>query len=102
LRKSPDTSIVVFGSVARQEFTSSSDLDWILLIDGQSIPEHKEQERNVERALVAKEFIEPGKSGAFGKMIGSHGLIHNIGGEDDLNSNTTRRVTPVTGIAANW
>jgi len=25
-------------------------------------------------------------------MIGSHELVHNIGGEDDLNSNTTRRV----------
>ncbi len=25
-------------------------------------------------------------------MVGSHDLVHNIGGEDDLNSNTTRRV----------
>lgn len=25
-------------------------------------------------------------------MVGSHELVHNIGGEDDLNSNTTRRV----------
>jgi predicted nucleotidyltransferase len=91
-RNSSDTSIVVFGSVARMEVTSSSDLDWILLIDGQSIPEHKEQERETERALAAKKFIEPGRSGVFGKMVGSHDLVHNIGGEDDLNSNTTRRV----------
>ena len=91
-RNSPDTSLVVFGSVARQEVTSSSDLDWILLIDGQSAPEHKEQERDVERTLASKDFIEPGKSGVFGGMVGSHDLIHNIGGEDDLNSNTTRRV----------
>src|ERR1700736_4185702 len=27
-----------------------------------------------------------------GRMVGSHDLIHRIGGEDDLNSNTTRRV----------
>lgn len=91
-RKSPDTSVVVFGSVARQEVTSSSDLDWILLVDGQSVPEHKEQEREIERALASKKLIEPGKSGVFGKMVGSHDLVHNIGGEDDLNSNTTRRV----------
>jgi predicted nucleotidyltransferase len=91
-RKSPDTSVVVFGSVARQEITSSSDLDWILLIDGQSVPEHKEQEREIARALAGGKFIEPGKSGVFGKMVGSHDLVHNIGGEDDLNSNTTRRV----------
>src|SRR6266436_3485534 len=58
-RGSPDTSIVVFGSVARGEFTSSSDLDWILLIDGQSIPEHKEQERVIESILAENGYIEP-------------------------------------------
>jgi hypothetical protein len=91
-RISPDTSLVVFGSVARQETTSRSDLDWILLIDGQSVPEHKQQEREIERILAANGFIEPGRSGVFGKMVGSHDLVHRIGGEDDLNSNTTRRV----------
>ena len=91
-RYSPDTSIVVFGSVARQEVTRSSDLDWILLVDGPAIPEHKEQEREIERLLAACRFVEPGKSGVFGQMVGSHDLVHNIGGEDDRNSNTTRRV----------
>jgi hypothetical protein len=92
MRDSPDTTLAVFGSVARQEVTSSSDLDWILLIDGQSIPEHKDQERHIERTLSDAKYIEPGKSGVFGRMVGSHDLVHNIGGEDDLNSNTTRRV----------
>ncbi len=91
-RGSPDTSLVVFGSVARGEVTSGSDLDWILLIDGQSVPEHKEQEREIERRLIEGKFIAPGASGVFGRMVGSHDLVHNIGGEDDLNSNTTRRV----------
>jgi predicted nucleotidyltransferase len=91
-RDSPDTTLAIFGSVARQEVTSSSDLDWILLIDGQSVPEHKEQERQIEKTLAEAKYIEPGKSGIFGKMVGSHELVHNIGGEDDLNSNTTRRV----------
>ncbi len=89
---SPDTSLVVFGSVARDEVTSGSDLDWILLIDGQSVPDHKNQEREIERLLVDRGFIAPGPSGVFGRMVGSHDLVHNIGGEDDLNSNTTRRV----------
>ena len=89
---SPDTSLVVFGSVARQEVTSGSDLDWVLLIDGQSVPEHKDQEREIERKLIKLNFIAPGSSGLFGQMVGSHDLVHNIGGEDDLNSNTTRRV----------
>jgi predicted nucleotidyltransferase len=89
---SPDTSLVVFGSVAREEVTSGSDLDWVLLIDGQSVPEHKDQEREIQHLLVKNKFIAPGASGVFGKMVGSHDLVHNIGGEDDLNSNTTRRV----------
>ncbi len=91
-RHSPDTSLVVFGSVARQEVTCSSDLDWILLLDGPAAPEHKEQERGIARLLASRRFVEPGKSGVFGRMVGSHDLVHNIGGEDDRNSNTTRRV----------
>lgn len=31
---SEDTSLVVFGSLARGEWTSKSDLDWTFLIDG--------------------------------------------------------------------
>jgi len=33
-----------------------------------------------------------GPEGNFGKMVFSHGLIHEIGGEDDTNRNTTRRL----------
>lgn len=91
-RNPSDTSLVLFGSVARGEVTSGSDLDWILLIDGQSFPDHKNQEREIKETLVANRFIEPGASGVFGRMVGSHDLVHNIGGEDDLNSTTTRRV----------
>lgn len=89
---SPDTSIVVFGSVARREVTSGSDLDWVLLLDGQAVPEHKDQERKIAHVLTEEKLLSPGQSGVFGKMVGSHDLVHNIGGEDDLNSNTTRRV----------
>jgi predicted nucleotidyltransferase len=37
---SEDTSIVVSGSLARDEFTQGSDIDWTLLIDGLSDPLH--------------------------------------------------------------
>lgn len=91
-RRASDTSVVVFGSVARFEVTSKSDTDWILLVDGSAAPEHKKQEIDVKQLLLSKKFIEPGQSGIFGTFVGSHDLIHRIGGEDDLNSNTTRRV----------
>jgi len=31
---SEDTSIVVSGSLARDEYTAGSDIDWTLLVDG--------------------------------------------------------------------
>jgi predicted nucleotidyltransferase len=87
-----DTSLVVFGSIAREEMTSVSDADWILLVDGQAQPEHSEQRHAIASELVKLGFPEPGRSGVFGCMIGSHDIVHEIGGEDDTNSNTTRRV----------
>ena len=91
-RSASDTSVVVFGSIARFEVTCRSDTDWILLVDGSATPEHKKQETEVRQSLLSGGFIEPGQSGIFGRFVGSHDVIHRIGGEDDLNSNTTRRV----------
>lgn len=72
--------------------TSGSDADGILLVDGQAIPEHEEQRRDIEDILAANGFGRPGRSGIFGCMVGSHSLVHEIGGQDDTNSNTTRRI----------
>ncbi len=93
-RRASDTTVVVFGSVARFEVTSKSDTDWILLVDGSATPEQNTRNRKLtlKQSLVSEKFIEPGQSGIFGRFVGSHDLIHRIGGEDDLNSNTTRRV----------
>lgn len=91
-RRSSDASIVVFGSVARLEVTSGSDTDWILLLDGSATPEHRSLTSEVKQTLRRGEYIEPGSSGIFGTFVSSHDLVHRIGGEDDSNSNTTRRV----------
>ncbi len=87
-----DTGLVMFGSIARGEMTSVSDADWILLVDGQAQPEHSQQRHAIASELVKLGFPAPGRSGVFGCMIGSHDIVHEIGGEDDTNSNTTRRV----------
>jgi len=90
---SNDFSLVVFGSLARDEWTEKSDLDWGLLVDSQAHPEH------FQVALqIAKLFEEhgigkpPGRTGIFGNLIFSHELVHQIGGENDPNSNITRRL----------
>ena len=87
----PDTSLVVFGSLSRGEFTDGSDIDWTLLVDGITIPQHLTVARQISDALAKLEAKPPGRTNTFGNMASSHTLIHCIGGEDDTNTNTTRR-----------
>jgi predicted nucleotidyltransferase len=35
-----DSTVVVFSSLARNEFTDGSDIDWTLLVDGRAKSEH--------------------------------------------------------------
>src|ERR1035441_4018627 len=86
---SEDTSVVVFGSLAREEWTSKSDLDWTYLIDGGANSDHLKISQEIQRLL--KE-LEPGPTGTFGNMAFSHDIIHQIGGQHDTNRNTTQRV----------
>lgn len=87
-----DTSVVVFGSLARGEYTEKSDVDWTLLIDGQADPGHHAAVRGMTSALKDGGFGEPGPSGIFGNVAVSHLLVHQIGGQDDTNKLTTQRI----------
>jgi predicted nucleotidyltransferase len=87
-----DTSVVVFGSLARGEYTSGSDLDWTLLIDGQADEGHFRQVQAITRLLNEEEFVEPGPTGLFGNVAFSHPILHQIGGQEDSNKNTTQRI----------
>jgi len=89
---SGDASVVVFGSLARDEFTDESDLDWTLLVDGQANSDHLRTAQAIRKKLAVAGFEEPGRTGVFGNTTFSHGLIHLIGGEDDTNRNTTQRI----------
>jgi predicted nucleotidyltransferase len=89
---SEDVSVVVFGSLARGEWTTGSDVDWTLLIDGGADPAHADTAVQTDELLRAAGFKAPGPTGVFGSLTFSHNLIHQIGGEDDTNHNTTRRM----------
>ncbi len=102
---SDDYDLVVFGSLARREWTSGSDVDWTLLIDGQANADHRRVAREVEQTLETLEFNgmplkPPGGEGVFGKMAFSHSIVHHIGGEADTNRNTTQRVLLLLEAAA--
>ena len=90
--ESEDTSIVVSGSLARDEFTAESDIDWTLLVDGSADPQHYDLTGKIKEVVLGLSAKETGAEGTFSTMVFSHNLIHEIGGEDDTNSNTTRRL----------
>jgi hypothetical protein len=84
-RPGSETSVIVHGSVARQECTQGSDLDWTLLVDGQADASVQETFLAIKKALSdAGHFKQP--------VAFSQPIMHFIGGEEDSNSNTTRRV----------
>lgn len=89
---SADANVVVYGSMARGEMTSESDLDWTLLLDKPVDPADLTTTQRIASKIYAAKFAEPGKTNIFGSMTSSHSLVHDIGGPDDTNANTTRRV----------
>lgn len=92
LKPPSNTSVVAFGSLAREEFTQGSDLDWTLMIDGPSDMSHFDVAKSVAEKLKTLGFKPPGPTAIFGTMASSHPLVHHIGGEEDTNQNTTRRI----------
>lgn len=93
-------AFVVFGSAARREMTSGSDLDWTLLVDAPSDPAHFESKLALGNALADAEIEGPGPEGTFGGLAFSHELLHRIGGEDDTNRNLTQRILLLLESAA--
>jgi len=85
-----EMEVVVFGSLGRDEWTSGSDVDWTLLIDGRADLEHFHAANVVGQAI--DENRKPGAAGIFGNMAFSHEIIHRIGGHEDTNRNITQRV----------
>jgi len=89
---SEDTSLVVFGSLARGEWTAGSDLDWTYLIDRQANSDHLRISQKIQEVLEEAHYLPPGGTGIFGNMAFSHDIIHQIGGQSDTNRNTTQRI----------
>jgi hypothetical protein len=88
---SRDTNVVFHGSLARKEFTAGSDLDWTLLVDGECNPQHQSDLLNIAEILY-EQGKPHGREKTFGRLTFSHTVLHMIGGEDDSNANTTRRI----------
>ncbi|HEV7730935.1 MAG TPA: nucleotidyltransferase domain-containing protein [Candidatus Binatia bacterium] len=88
----PGTSVVVTGSVGRGELTSGSDFDWMLLVDGESNPDHFVLAQAVKKVVDGYYPKGPGPTAVFGGLVSSHDLVHHIAGTRDTNENLTRRI----------
>lgn len=89
----PDNvAIVAYGSLAREEWTQGSDVDWTLLIDGPVDAALFQIALEIKDRLAQLGYPPPGATGTFGSMASSHELVHRIGGIEDTNRNLTRRI----------
>src|SRR5690606_29372088 len=73
-----NTAVVAFGSIARREWTSKSDVDWTFIVDGPSGVNHFPAMDAVRKSL--HEYKKPGPTETFGTLTSSHPLVHQIGG----------------------
>lgn len=95
----PDLDVVAFGSLARREMTTASDLDWLVVVHSVD-----KEPGTVARALDAADGLRsilggeggliapPGSSGVFGQMVSAVDLVEVIGLQDDTNHSHTRRI----------
>ena len=82
--------VLTCGSYARREASEQSDVDFFVIsnTDGHGTDLTK------RIASAIKDIVpnEPSRNGAFGEEVGGSQLVANIGGENDSNSNITRRI----------
>jgi predicted nucleotidyltransferase len=87
--------VVVFGSLAREEVTQRSDVDYVVV--AHSLPD--KDQIGVTRDLLQEmddfcheRLAPPGATGVFGRVLSAPGLTERIGLEGDTNANHTRRI----------
>lgn len=71
-----DAATIVYGSIGREEVTESSDVDWTILIDGPTDPNHVHLVARTAALLKSLGFKEPGPTETFAVLVNSHELIH--------------------------
>lgn len=96
--------VVAFGSLARQELTAESDLDYLVVAigmprDPRGLTDLLLATDGMRRELAVQagkdpggELRKPGASGVFGCVVSSVEITERIGLQDDTNHNQTRRL----------
>lgn len=88
--------VVVLGSLARQEITSKSDLDYFIivhsLLPSEKISLTKELLSSADSLRKKLDLNVPGRTGMFGAVLSAPDLIERIGLEQDTNLSHSRRI----------
>lgn len=88
--------IVVLGSLARQEITPESDLDYFVivhsLLSSEKISLTKKLLSSADNLREKLELNKPGRTGMFGAVLSAPDLIERIGLEQDTNLSHSRRI----------
>lgn len=82
---------VTFGSYARREASTESDIDYIVIANeggGQELEHMGAIEKKVGEIVP----IEPSEDGAFAKLVLRSDMLKNLGGQNDTNQTLTRRL----------
>jgi hypothetical protein len=61
-------------------------------VDGQADPNHLKVAQAICSRFIQARLEAPGPTQTFGGLAFSHEIIHQIGGDEDTNKNTTRRI----------
>lgn len=90
--------VVVFGSLARDEASEHSDLDYLVMLHGVcSDPSITRRTlETVDQFAKDHELEPPGRSGMFGRVVGAPEIIERIGLEADTNLSHSRRTLLLT------
>jgi hypothetical protein len=85
-------SVLTFGSYARREASENSDLDYLLVVEGDDPAEEPASATQIRAIISSHVPIDPGAGGPFGGHIMGTDLLRNVGGNDDTNKAITRRI----------
>jgi len=93
------TSFVCFGSLARGEWTFASDLDWILLVNGDEAQRHGAALQALNRKLNERNVISPAAGGMFAAIVNGQELIAGIPGHRSVRNLSLRSLLLLESIA---
>ena len=86
-----DCMAVTFGSYARREASSASDIDYLILVPNET----SRDQLNIEavRDAIGKIVpVDPSSTGAFGKPVIQGDMMRNLGGNVETNHSFTQRL----------